>query len=63
MNRNDLMEYIAFRVATRFLKKNHLYDEIVRLRREHRSTGVSLIDFAVLYEYIKTAPASICARM
>lgn len=53
VNKHSLFEYIAFRVATRYLKQNHLYDEIIRLRTEHKSTGVNLIDYAVLFEYIK----------
>lgn len=53
MNLQNVMDYLAFRVATRYLKRHLLYDEITELLARHKSTGVSLIDFAVLYEYIR----------
>lgn len=53
MNIQNMMDYVSFRVATRYLKRHHLYDEVMELIARHKSTGVSLIDFAVLHEFIR----------
>ncbi len=53
MDKQNILDYISFRVATRYLKKNKVYDKILAISDESKSTGVSLIEFAALFEYVK----------
>ncbi len=50
---DKVVEYSSFRVAMRYLRREGLLPYITDLREKHNSTGVSLIDFAVLHNYIK----------
>lgn len=53
MDIQKIVDYFSFRVATRYLKQHCLYDEVVTLMTRHKSTGVGLMGFAVLYEYVR----------
>lgn len=45
--------YFSSRAATRYLKHYNLLEDIYRLQKKHSSTGVGLIHYACLHDYVR----------